>query len=90
MSEWLLPGRSPRARAGLAIYLYDMRDAVIQLQTGLESRRSVYSADLSELVFAAGVRLVQTRKPDGMYLSCTEHIQHKHAPGTLGANAFYP
>ncbi len=50
---------------------------------------SVYSADLSEFVFAAGVRLMQTRKPDVMYLSTTDYIQHKHAPGTPGANAFY-
>ncbi len=50
---------------------------------------SVYSADLSEFVFAAGVKLMSTRKPDVMYLSTTDYIQHKHAPGTPGANAFY-
>jgi phosphonoacetate hydrolase len=50
---------------------------------------SVYSADLSEFVFAAGVRLMETRRPDVMYLSTTDYIQHKHAPGTPGANAFY-
>ena len=49
----------------------------------------VYSAALSEFVFAAGVRLMQTRRPDVMYLSTTDYIQHKHAPGTEGANAFY-
>ena len=50
---------------------------------------NVYSADLSEFVFAAGVRLMQTVKPDVMYLSTTDYVQHKHAPGTPGANAFY-
>ncbi|WP_179402990.1 phosphonoacetate hydrolase [Burkholderia guangdongensis] len=50
---------------------------------------SVYSADLSEFVFAAGVRLLETRKIDLMYLSTTDYVQHKHAPGTAGANAFY-
>lgn len=49
----------------------------------------VYSADLSEFVFAAGVKLMQTRRPDVMYLSTTDYIQHKHAPGTDGANTFY-
>jgi phosphonoacetate hydrolase len=49
----------------------------------------VYSAGLSEFVFAAGVRLAQTRKLDLMYLSTTDYIQHKWAPGTEGANAFY-
>ena len=49
----------------------------------------VYSAALSEFVFAAGVKLMATRRPDVMYLSTTDYIQHKHAPGTPGANAFY-
>ena len=51
---------------------------------------SVYSAELSEFVFAAGVKLMQRdQKPDVMYLSTTDYVQHKHAPGTPGADAFY-
>ena len=50
---------------------------------------SVYSSDLSEFVFAAGVRLMETRRPDLMYLSTTDYVQHKCAPGTPEANAFY-
>ena len=50
---------------------------------------SVYSADLSEFVFAAGVWLMTHQRPDVMYLSTTDYIQHKYAPGTDGANAFY-
>jgi len=50
---------------------------------------SVYSAGLSEFVFAAGVRLAEDRRPDVMYLSTTDYIQHKHAPGTPVANDFY-
>jgi len=49
----------------------------------------VYSAELSEFVFAAGVHLLETARPDVMYLSTTDYIQHKHAPGTPVANAFY-
>jgi phosphonoacetate hydrolase len=49
----------------------------------------VYSADLSEFVLAAGVRLLEDRHWDLMYLSTTDYIQHKHAPGTPVANAFY-
>ncbi|MEP7156715.1 MAG: phosphonoacetate hydrolase, partial [Betaproteobacteria bacterium] len=49
----------------------------------------VYSAGLSEFVFAAGVALMKTRKPDVMYLSTTDYVQHKHAPGTPGADEFY-
>jgi len=50
---------------------------------------SVYSAALSEFVFAAGVKLMQTRRPDLMYLSTTDYVQHKAAPGSAAANAFY-
>ena len=53
---------------------------------------SVYSADLSEFVFAAGVALMRrdaAARPDMLYLSTTDYVQHKHAPGTPGANAFY-
>ena len=52
-------------------------------------RPDVYSAALSEFVFAAGVRLMQTRRLDVMYLSTTDYVQHKHAPGSDDANAFY-
>jgi len=49
----------------------------------------VYSAELSEFVFAAGVKLMETRRPDLMYLSTTDYVQHKAAPGSPAANAFY-
>jgi phosphonoacetate hydrolase len=49
----------------------------------------VYSAALSEFVFAAGVKLMAAFKPDLMYLSTTDYIQHKAAPGTDLANDFY-
>jgi phosphonoacetate hydrolase len=50
---------------------------------------SVYSAELSEFVFVAGVKLMQRMRPDLMYLSTTDYIQHKAAPGTPLANDFY-
>jgi phosphonoacetate hydrolase len=49
----------------------------------------VYSAELSEFVFAAGVKLMERDRPDIMYLSTTDYVQHKAAPGTPAANAFY-
>jgi phosphonoacetate hydrolase len=49
----------------------------------------VYSAALSEFVFVAGVVLMQRERPEIMYLSTTDYIQHKHAPGTVAANDFY-
>ncbi|WP_271202011.1 phosphonoacetate hydrolase [Methylopila turkensis] len=49
----------------------------------------VYSADLSEFVFAAGVKLLRSFRPDVMYLSTTDYVQHKAAPGSEVANSFY-
>ena len=49
----------------------------------------VYSQDLSEFVMAAGVKLMEEFKPDIMYLSTTDYIQHKYAPGHEVANKFY-
>ncbi|MFT5219267.1 MAG: phosphonoacetate hydrolase [Planctomycetota bacterium] len=50
---------------------------------------SVYSAELSEFIFAAGVKLMERERPELMYLSTTDYIQHKFAPGSDGANSFY-
>ncbi|MEM8774082.1 MAG: phosphonoacetate hydrolase [Pseudomonadota bacterium] len=49
----------------------------------------VYSAELSEFVFAAGVKLLREWKPDVMYLSTTDYVQHKFAPHEQGAKNFY-
>ena len=49
----------------------------------------VYSADLSEFVMAAGLSILKRERPDLMYLSTTDYVQHKAAPGTEVANAFY-
>ena len=49
----------------------------------------VYSAELSEFVFAAGVKLLKEMKPDVMYLSTTDYVQHKFAPDEQGAKDFY-
>jgi len=49
----------------------------------------VYSAELSEFVFAAGVKLLAEFRPDVMYLTTTDYVQHKFAPGEAQANAFY-
>jgi phosphonoacetate hydrolase len=50
---------------------------------------SVYSAELSQFIFVAGVKLMERERPDLMYLSTTDYIQHKAAPGTAVANDFY-
>lgn len=72
-------------------------DKATEAQNGIDDAASwlrrpvpeVYSADLSEFVLAAGVKLLSEMRPDLMYLSTTDYIQHKFAPGTKGANDFY-
>jgi len=49
----------------------------------------MYSMELSLFVLEAGVRLLDTRRPDLMYLSLTDYVQHKYAPGEPEANRFY-
>ena len=49
----------------------------------------VYSADLSEFVLAAGVKILKEWSPNVMYLSTTDYIQHKFAPNQQGAKDFY-
>ena len=49
----------------------------------------MYSAELSLFVLEAGIELLVRRRPDILYLSLTDFIQHKHAPGEPEANKFY-
>jgi phosphonoacetate hydrolase len=49
----------------------------------------MYSPELSLFVLEAGIRLLETRRPDLLYLSLSDWVQHKHAPGEPQANAFY-
>jgi phosphonoacetate hydrolase len=49
----------------------------------------MYSAELSLFVLDAGIRLLETRRPDILYLSLTDFIQHAHAPGHPAADRFY-
>ena len=67
---------------------------------GMPRRVSTYAADagwtlwnalstVGAFVFAAGVKLMERDRPDLMYLSTTDYVQHKEAPGTPAANSFY-
>ena len=49
----------------------------------------MYSADLSLFVLDAGLKLLEERRPDLLYLSLTDYIQHTHAPGDREADRFY-
>ena len=49
----------------------------------------MYSGELSLFVLEAGVKLLEQRKPDIMYLSLTDYIQHKYAPGERESDRYY-
>lgn len=49
----------------------------------------MYSPELSLFVLEAGIKLLETEKPLVMYLSLTDYIQHKYAPGEPDATRYY-
>jgi phosphonoacetate hydrolase len=49
----------------------------------------MYSMDLSLFVLEAGIKLLKSGHRDLMFLSLTDYIQHKHAPGDPVSNEFY-
>lgn len=49
----------------------------------------MYSMELSLFVLEAGVKLLKERRPDLLYLSLTDWVQHKWAPEEDGARIFY-
>ncbi len=49
----------------------------------------MYSMDLSLFVLEAGIRLFERERPDLMYLSLTDWVQHKYAPDEPEAMRFY-
>src|SRR5881296_2646299 len=49
----------------------------------------MYSPELSLFVLEAGIRLLERRGPDLLYLSLTDYIQHKYAPGEPEADRYY-
>lgn len=53
------------------------------------SQPDQYSADLSLFALDAGVKLLSAFRPDLMYLSTSDYVQHKHAPGEPEADAYH-
>ncbi|KAJ5928688.1 hypothetical protein N7466_007644 [Penicillium verhagenii] len=49
---------------------------------------SQYSGELSLFVLDAGIKLLQERRSDFLYLTLSDYIQHKHAPGSKEADEF--
>ncbi len=49
----------------------------------------MYSMELSLFVLDAGIKLLERERPDLMYLSLTDYVQHKYAPSEPEARRFY-
>ncbi|KAJ5650843.1 uncharacterized protein N7484_004566 [Penicillium longicatenatum] len=49
---------------------------------------SQYSGELSLFVLDAGIKLLQEERSDFLYLTLSDYIQHKHAPGSKDADEF--
>ena len=86
------------SRAGARVVMMTAKDKLRQLLgAGLEGLclsaeaegQPVYSALLSEHVLRRGAELMRSLRPDLMYLSTSDYVQHTHAPGSADANRFY-
>ncbi|KAK2810167.1 hypothetical protein FQN50_003137 [Emmonsiellopsis sp. PD_5] len=53
-----------------------------------QSAPSQYSGDLSLFVLDAGVKLLEEKRSDFLYLTLSDYIQHKHAPGSRESDNF--
>src|SRR5260221_7861910 len=49
----------------------------------------IYSMELSLFVLEAGIKLLEKHRPDLLYLSLTDFVQHKYAPEESEARRFY-
>ena len=56
--------------------------------TGM-AQPDMYSMELSLFVLEAGIQLLERKRPDLMYLSLTDWVQHKYAPEESEAKRFY-
>ncbi len=50
---------------------------------------NMYSEALSLFVLDAGIKILERDRPDLMYLSLTDYVQHKYAPTEAAAKRFY-
>ncbi len=84
-------------RAGHISFSAQYADKCTLAENGIENalaltgmpQPDMYSAELSTFVLEAGIKLLEQRRPDLTYLSLTDFIQHKYAPGAPEANEFY-
>lgn len=90
-------GKGMDLSRGSANFSAECADEHAPEETGIEdalaltgmSKPDLYSAELSLFVLEAGIRLLAERRPDILYLSLTDYVQHKYAPGEPEADRYY-
>ncbi|SHG41264.1 alkaline phosphatase family protein [Halobaculum gomorrense] len=58
------------------------------LESAVGEAPDIYSGDASAWLLDAGVHVLREHEPDWLYLSTTDVVPHKHAPGTEAADAW--
>jgi phosphonoacetate hydrolase len=90
-------GKDMDLRGGSVNFSAECADRCTLAETGIEDALAftgmplphVYSPELSLFVLEAGIKLLAERRPDILYLSLTDYIQHKYAPGEPDADRYY-
>ncbi len=90
-------GKDMDLTAGSVSFSAECADQCSFEETGIEDalgltgmpKPHMYSPELSLFVLEAGIKLLEARRPDVLYLSLTDYIQHKYAPGEAEADRYY-
>ena len=71
---------------GCSVAEHGIEDAEALVGRGKPDR---YSGELSLFVMDAGIRLLEEQRAELIYLSLSDYVQHKHAPGTPESDDFH-
>lgn len=90
-------GKDMDLQNGSVSFSAECADECTLAETGIEDalaltglpKPDMYSPELSLFVLEAGIKLLTERRPDILYLSLTDYVQHKYAPGEGEANRYY-
>lgn len=90
-------GKEMRLSGGSVSFSAELGDQCTMDEMGLDDalaltgmpQPDMYSPELSLFVLEAGIKLLEERRPDVLYLSLTDYVQHKYAPGEPEADRYY-
>ncbi len=90
-------GKGLDVSQGHVSFSSEFADRCMLAENGIENvleyvgmpKPDMYSMELSLFVLEAGIKLLQDRRPNLMYLSLTDFVQHKWAPDHDQARQFY-